>query len=456
MWLLDDPAYTGTTPNTIAATVVNQGTLVVDTGSTGNGNVTVNGGILASVPGQVTTLSGSISAGTAAHIITAGGDVSGSTLAVAGLATNNNTTLYTKLGDPVNLSTGAYNGNVITVASAGGGFAAGPGTQLQFNPAQPETGNSGANVRDYYRLVGNNNILNNFASISASNFVLPQPPAGYVYAVFAGTTADPNYVDLGVTKSSYVYSGQATWTATSNNHWGNSGPNGAPNWQDTSTGTALPLAYAAADSVQPGVIPGNSSDVVTFGDAGKGQSSVLLPAGNVNVAGLTFNGTSNSYQLMPVNFTGPPSTLNGSQITLNGSSGSTTINVTSGNAPYHVPLAGANTLVKDGPGTLVLGVPSTYTLGTTILNGTLQLGDGSMMNVSIPGDVAVASQGSLAFANATPQSFTGHITGNGSVSMIGNDVLTLAANNSYQGGTTVASGTLRAGSAALPARERSC
>jgi fibronectin-binding autotransporter adhesin len=102
------------------------------------------------------------------------------------------------------------------------------------------------------------------------------------------------------------------------------------------------------------------------------------------------------------------------------------------------------TLVKDGSATLTLtGINNDYTGDTTILNGTLQLGDGSGSNGNIAGNVV--NNAILAFETISPlpQTFANTITGSGMVTKLGTRMLILAGNNSYTGGTLISGGTVQ-------------
>jgi outer membrane autotransporter protein len=103
-------------------------------------------------------------------------------------------------------------------------------------------------------------------------------------------------------------------------------------------------------------------------------------------------------------------------------------------------ITGDGSLVKSGPGTLVLTGNNTYTGGTTIAAGTLQLGDGGTGG-SIVGNVA--NQGTLVFNRSNEMSFGGVISGTGDIRQIGSGLTTLTADSSaFTGTTTVEAGTL--------------
>ena len=107
--------------------------------------------------------------------------------------------------------------------------------------------------------------------------------------------------------------------------------------------------------------------------------------------------------------------------------------------------------MKTGAGTLVLTGSNTYSGGTTITAGTLQLGDGVSSNGSIAR--SVTDNATLTFANPAAQTFSGAIKGSGIVAKAGTGILTLPGADTYTGGTTVSDGTVElAGPAALPAR----
>lgn len=96
-------------------------------------------------------------------------------------------------------------------------------------------------------------------------------------------------------------------------------------------------------------------------------------------------------------------------------------------------------LTKQGAGALILTGASSYTGGTAITAGTLQLGDGGITG-SITGDVT--DNGTLAFKRSDNMAFGGTISGSGAVTQTGMGTTALTAANTYTGGTAISAGTL--------------
>jgi autotransporter-associated beta strand protein len=136
--------------------------------------------------------------------------------------------------------------------------------------------------------------------------------------------------------------------------------------------------------------------------------------------------------------------LSGTGIVLN--NGATAATLTAGNDNGNSTFSGVLSdgksvlgLTKSGTGTLVLTGANTYTGGTTVSAGTLQIGNGGTTG-SIVGKVI--DNGVLVFDRSDSVTFGGVISGTGNLIQQGTGVLTLPRANTYTGTTTVNSGSL--------------
>jgi autotransporter-associated beta strand protein len=105
-------------------------------------------------------------------------------------------------------------------------------------------------------------------------------------------------------------------------------------------------------------------------------------------------------------------------------------------------ISGTGKLNQIGSGTTILTAANTYTGGTTISTGTLQIGDGGTTG-GITGNVI--DNGRLAFDRSDIVTFSGPVSGIGSLEQIGPGTTILTADNTYTGGTTISTGTLQIG-----------
>ncbi|MEO7072461.1 MAG: autotransporter-associated beta strand repeat-containing protein, partial [Rhodanobacter sp.] len=119
------------------------------------------------------------------------------------------------------------------------------------------------------------------------------------------------------------------------------------------------------------------------------------------------------------------------------------VNVGSGDVlVWPKDITGSFDLVKSGTGTLVLAGSDSYSGGTTINAGTLQVGNGGTTG-SITGNVT--NNASLVFNRSDALAFAGIVSGTGSLTQAGSGVLTLTGTNTYSGGTTISNGALQLG-----------
>ncbi len=105
-------------------------------------------------------------------------------------------------------------------------------------------------------------------------------------------------------------------------------------------------------------------------------------------------------------------------------------------------ISGTGTVAQTGSGITLLTNQNTYTGGTTISAGTLELGNGGTTG-SIVGNVT--DNGRLSFNRSDVVTFPGLISGTGSLAQTATATTTLTNNNIYTGGTTISHGTLELG-----------
>ncbi len=157
-----------------------------------------------------------------------------------------------------------------------------------------------------------------------------------------------------------------------------------------------------------------ASDAVVFNDAvGSGTTTVNISAADVTPASVTFNNSiARSYTVQ--------------------SSGGWGI-------------AGGTSLTKGNDGTLIITTNNTYSGGTTINGGTLQVGDGGISGTL--GSGSISNNGVLVFNRSNLLAMGQSISGSGAIVKNGAGELVLGGSNSHGGDTTLNSGKLTLGSA---------
>jgi outer membrane autotransporter protein len=185
------------------------------------------------------------------------------------------------------------------------------------------------------------------------------------------------------------------------------------------TGTSTWTLTGTTTAVTPWTLTGGVLQIASDGNLGDASGALTFNGGTLeNTASLS---TSRNVTLAA---NGTLLTDTGTTLTLNGT------------------IAGTGALTKNGAGTLVLGGDNGYSGGTTIGAGTLQIGNGGASG-SIVGDVV--NNGALVVDRSGALTLDGAISGTGSVTQAGSGTAILAGNNSYTGGTRIASGTLQLG-----------
>jgi autotransporter-associated beta strand protein len=166
--------------------------------------------------------------------------------------------------------------------------------------------------------------------------------------------------------------------------------------------------YEGGTFVSEGLI--NFNEIANFG-----TGNITLDGGGLQWA--TGNTTDISSRLNPI-----------------GSNGAI-LDTSSNNVTLAANLTGIGGIEKTGTGTLTLTGTSRYMGETTVTAGTL-VGDTDSLNSNI------VNNATLIFNQTEDGSYYGVISGTGSLTKTGSGTLILTEANTYQGGTTVANGTL--------------
>ena len=197
--------------------------------------------------------------------------------------------------------------------------------------------------------------------------------------------------------------------------------------------------------VDNGVLALDRSDTITFANTISGSGSLLVEGG-----GTTFLTAANTYS-------GGTTIAGGSALIMGAgaTAGSITGNVVD-NGSFYIyrsdqltfsgAISGAGFLFQAGSGTIILTGANTYSNGTIISAGTLQIGNGGTSGSLGTGNVI--DNGALSFDRSNTLSFAGVISGSGSLAQIGSGTTILTGANTYGGGTTISAGTIEAATGA--------
>ncbi|MCW1926648.1 autotransporter-associated beta strand repeat-containing protein [Luteolibacter arcticus] len=167
--------------------------------------------------------------------------------------------------------------------------------------------------------------------------------------------------------------------------------------------------------------------------------TVSVASGGVTTSGLQFD--TNGYVLQ--NNTVTLLDYDGA----GGASPALTVGNASHTATVNSTLAGTSGLTKFGAGTAILGANNSYSGGTTISAGTLQVGNGGTTGAL--GSGAVTNNAALVFNRSNNFSVSTDIGGTGTVRKTGAGIMDMLGVNDYSGTTTVDQGAINiTGSAA--------
>ena len=398
----DAVTYAGVVSGTGSLTQAGGGTLTLSGTSTLTGGTTVSAGglnVTGSLAGDVTVASGARLSGTGqvggtVHV-QAGGTLVGTetaplSLGALDLAASSNIAVV--LGAPSTTAAFDVTGN-LTLAGAlnvirDTGFAT--GLYRIFNYGGTLTNNGLA-------MANSGGLVGTLQTAVAGQVNLVVAAVGETLQAWNGTT---------VTATGTVAGGSGVWSAGT-----------AQNW--TNTDGAVPQSWLAGFALFQG-----AAGTVTV-DAGSGA---------VATTGMQF--VTSGY------------TVGGDALTLSGGVpvairvGDGTAGGAATVATIASVLTGTTGIEKTDLGTLILTGANTYTGGTTVTAGTLQIGAGGTAG-SIVGNVF--DNGALVFDRSDAVTFAGGISGSGSLTKAGAGTLTLTGAATHSGGTTVSGGTLQIG-----------
>ena len=350
-----------------------------------NGTLVVSGSL--SAGGAVTVQTNgtfSINAGTVNRpiIINNGGTVGGDNGGTV------NSPVSINSGGKVNLpGAGALNLTNLTFAGAGTmSFNVANGGVLNVTTTDGLTNNGAVNsitvnITGTAPAPGTYQLITYTGSLKGSGFnayKLGSVPGGANYSLVNNPGVS---VDLTVTPALF-------WSGAQSSEWSTNIIGGLMNW----TLLGSPTDYT-------------NGAVVVFDDLLTGTTTVDASVANVAPANVYFNNSANNY------------TLQGS-----------------------AAIAGATSLAKNGSGTLTVVNNNTYSGGTTINAGILQVGTNGASGSLGSGAITVTTD--LQFNRDDAPTVANNISGVGTVEQNGSGTLTLSGTNNYSGVTTVNAGTL--------------
>lgn len=262
--------------------------------------------------------------------------------------------------------------------------------------------------------------LSNNGAINATSVV----SVGSGGTLNIGSAASTTAVSPGMINTPQVYiapSGVLTFNHTSNSY------TFSPNITQGGSGSTINILsgktiFTGNNAGFVGTINIINGDLEISRDANLSSSNI-----NVNINDGTLFTTGTLHLLNPF-------ALQANGATLDVASGTTT--------SLDGAITGAGAVMKNNGGVLILSANNTYSGGTTINAGTLQLGNGSTAG-SITGNIV--NNGELAVNRSNTLTQSGVISGSGSFQQNGTGTTILTADNTYTGGTTINAGTLQLG-----------
>ena len=212
-------------------------------------------------------------------------------------------------------------------------------------------------------------------------------------------------------------SASASWTATIDNVLA-----GSAGLDKTDYGT---LILGGANTYAGGTtISGGMLQISSDANLGAASGGVTLDGGILGISGTSDATTARS-------------------VTLGSAGGGLDIEAAGNTFTLASALSGTGGFSKLGAGSLILTGANSYSGGTTIAQGNLQIGDGGAGATLGSGNVL--DDGSLAFDTTTSNTLAGVLSGSGSLTQMGSGTTILTGANTYSGTTTIDAGMLQVG-----------
>jgi autotransporter-associated beta strand protein len=284
----------------------------------------------------------------------------------------------------------------------------------------------------------------------AANLLLAGYPPSRLTAALDVSVPKEIALVISGTAATLVWNGDSTlntWDVNTTKNWLSGATpevfSNGDNVTFSDSGSAAP-AVNLVNALTPGVVTVDATKAYTFGGSGKITGPASLTKTN---SGTLILLTKNDYFGPTIIQGGTLQVGNGSTSGSLGTGAVTDNSALVFNTPDSVTnigvITGTGSLTQAGSGKLILSANNSYSGSTIISAGTLQVGNGT--NSGSLGIGSVANDGLLAFKRTGNVTNIGAITGTGSLAVQGPATVTLTANNSYSGMTTVDTGTLQIG-----------
>ena len=436
----------GGTNTYTGGTTVNAGTLAIS----GGGSLAATGAVsLAS--GSALDISGAIANQTIGNLTGASGSqiLLGARSLTAGNAGN------TTFGGIISGSGGLVKQGSGTLTLTGANTYSG-GTTINAGALQGDTTSLQGGIVDNATLIFNQVANGTYANAISGTGNLTKTGAGVLTLSGANTYSGGTTISAGtlqgdtsslqgniVDNAALVFNQGANGTYAGN-------VSGVGSLTKTGTGT-LTLSgtntYAGGTTVSAGTLQGTTASLT--GPIVDNAALVFNQATNGTYAGaISGGGSLTKLGTGTVTLAGANSYTGGTTISagaLQGDTGSLQGNITdnaslifgqAADGTYAGVISGAGSLTKTGAGTLTLSGANTYSGGTTINAGALQVNTGNLAG-------NITDNASLIFNQPTDASFAGVVSGTGSLTKTGAGTLTLSGVNTYGGGTTISAGALQ-------------